>query len=158
MAMESVRQSALSLLTRSGTSETPPVMGALAGAVQSYLDVVERIHAGIPWRAARELIEATGLAQAELARLLGTSASTLRRHLNSDDEMDPVASDRAYRIARIVVLAGELFERDADKIHSWLNRPQPGLGEVRPVDIMDTSEGAEAVEDLLVRILDGGIA
>ena len=37
-------------------------------------------------------------------------------------------------------------------------RGQPGLGEVRPVDIMDTSEGAEAVEDLLVRILHGGIA
>lgn len=39
--------------------------------------------------------------------------------------------------------------------------PRPGpprLGEIRPVDIMDTSEGAEAVEDLLVRILHGGIA
>ena len=133
-------------------------MDALGGAVRTYLDVVERIHAGIPWRAARELIEATGLAQAELARLLGTSASTLRRHLNSDDEMDPVASDRAYRVARVVVLADELFEGDTAKVHSWLNRPQPGLGEVRPVDIMDTSEGAEAVEDLLIRILDGGIA
>jgi putative toxin-antitoxin system antitoxin component (TIGR02293 family) len=133
-------------------------MDAVGGAARNYLDVVERIHEGIPWRAARELIEVTGLAQSELARLLGTSATTLRRHLHNNDEMDRVASDRAYLVARVVVLAEELFDGDTAKVHSWLSRPQTGLGDVRPVDIMDTSEGAEAVEDLLVRILDGGIA
>ena len=71
---------------------------------------------------------------------------------------EAVPSNRAYRIARVITLAEDLFEDDPEKVVSWFYRPQPGLGDVRPVEMMDTPEGGKEVEALLIRIRDGGIS
>lgn len=144
--MESIRESAMELL------------GAGPAQGRTSLAVVERLHQGLRWTRAQQLMELGRFSKKELASLLGESESTLRRRLRSEEDMDLVVSDRAYRVARVLVLARDLFDGDSNKIHSWLHRPQPGLGERRPIDVMDTSEGAQEVERLLIRVLDGGIA
>ena len=44
----------------------------------------------------------------------------------------------------------ELFEK-------WLNRPNPGLGDKAPKDLINTVEGVKIVEDLLINIQYGNL-
>lgn len=70
---------------------------------------------------------------------------------------DLSVSDHTYRLARVITLAKDLFGRDANQVLSWLYSPQPELKGVRPIDKVETPEGAEEVEALLGQIQNGGI-
>jgi putative toxin-antitoxin system antitoxin component (TIGR02293 family) len=81
------------------------------------------------------------------ARLLGVSERTLRRVRAANARLDPVASDRLIRVARISALA----------IH-WLKRRQLVLGRSSPIDLLTTDGGCAEVEKLLLRIEHGVVA
>lgn len=56
--------------------------------------------------------------------------------------------------ARILKLATAVFE-DKQKAISWLSRPQVGLGDKVPLEMIETEDGAREVENLLGRIEHG---
>lgn len=66
------------------------------------------------------------------------------------DKMSPTARVKASR-KTIINLATTVFENRGNAI-SWLSRPQFGLGDRVPIDIIKTPEGYEAVVRLLRRI------
>jgi putative toxin-antitoxin system antitoxin component (TIGR02293 family) len=112
------------------------------------------ILAGVPVRAAESLKESIGVPDSLLAGLLGISEKTLSRARKAGSSLDPVASDRLFRAARIAVLARDVLE-DREAAAGWLKRPQPGLGNRVPLELMTTSAGAEEVQRLLLRIEHG---
>jgi len=69
----------------------------------------------------------------------------------------PHESDRLYRLARIVALAGE-FLGDHERAVRWLKRPNRALGGIAPIAAIDTEPGARQVENILGRIAYGGIS
>ncbi|WP_051341314.1 antitoxin Xre/MbcA/ParS toxin-binding domain-containing protein [Azospirillum halopraeferens] len=71
--------------------------------------------------------------------------------------MTPEPSDRRLRAARIMALAQDTFGA-APKAGAWLHRPTAALGGKRPLDLLDTDEGARDVETRLGRIAHGIIA
>lgn len=89
-----------------------------------------------------------------LAELLGISEKTLLRARAGKVRLDPVTSDRLFRVARIVALAVEVLESDAAALH-WLKRPQIGLGGRVPLALLSTDPGRDQVEKLLLRIEHG---
>lgn len=63
-------------------------------------------------------------------------------------------SDRVMRIARILAEADEVFG-SPEKAGRWLRRETKALGGEKPLDLLDTEEGARRVETLLGRIEHG---
>ena len=65
-------------------------------------------------------------------------------------------SDRLVRVVRVLAAAEETFGSQ-DKASRWLRRPTKVLEGEAPLELLDTTEGAREVEDLLHRI-DHGLA
>jgi putative toxin-antitoxin system antitoxin component (TIGR02293 family) len=53
---------------------------------------------------------------------------------------------------QIIKAATDMFEGDRQKAMSWLSRPKIGLGERIPLDLIEDSDGAEAVLTLIHRL------
>ncbi len=68
--------------------------------------------------------------------------------------LSPAESEKAPRIARIAALAEETFG-DREKAAAWLRRETKPLDGRKPLDLLDTEIGGQAVEDLLHRIAHG---
>ncbi len=66
--------------------------------------------------------------------------------------------DRLYRFAEVYKNAVDLFEGDRQRANTWLLNPVRGLGGQRPVEMIATTAGAEAVLDLIGRLEHGVFA
>jgi putative toxin-antitoxin system antitoxin component (TIGR02293 family) len=109
---------------------------------------------GMPFDSAESLKRWLAVGDEALAELLGVSAKTLSRARASNARLDPVASDRLLRVARIGALAIEVLE-DQDRARGWLKRAQIGLGGQVPLSLLATDLGCAEVERLLLRIEHG---
>jgi putative toxin-antitoxin system antitoxin component (TIGR02293 family) len=112
------------------------------------------IRDGIPVPSAEALKERIRITDAALAELLGISEKTLSRARASKSRLDPVASDRLFRVARIVALAIHVLESEPAALN-WLKRSQIGLGVRIPLTLLATDAGCEQVEKLLLAIEHG---
>ncbi|MBE0497344.1 MAG: DUF2384 domain-containing protein [Campylobacterales bacterium] len=65
--------------------------------------------------------------------------------------MDIKNGDHACHINKIIARAEEVIGSRAGAV-KWLRSKQPALGNRIPLELISTSEGAEAVSDLLGRI------
>jgi len=126
-------------------------VGALPKTAAGWQHLIE---AGIPVTSAEALKRTIDVPDALLAELLGISAKTLSRARAGRARLDPVASDRLFRVARIGALAIEVLEDEARAV-SWLKRPQIGLGGRTPLELLTTDVGRDQVEKLLLRIEHG---
>jgi putative toxin-antitoxin system antitoxin component (TIGR02293 family) len=109
------------------------------------------IREGMPVRSVEALKEGIAVPDGLLAELLGISEKTLSRARAGKGRLDPVVSDRLFRVARIVALAIEVLESETAALH-WLKRPQIGLGGRVPLALLSTDPGRDQVEKLLLRI------
>jgi putative toxin-antitoxin system antitoxin component (TIGR02293 family) len=110
-----------------------------------------RILEGLEFRAVENVKARAALNDAEIARLLGIGAATLRRARASGGALDAATGDRLYRLSKVIAIAEDVLE-GADNAMTWLKRPQPGLGGQVPLDLLVTQAGADEVETLLRRI------
>jgi putative toxin-antitoxin system antitoxin component (TIGR02293 family) len=113
---------------------------------------VESIRQGLSVAAADHLADTLAVPAAEFAHLLGISLRTLMRHRQSGQPLQPVVSDRLYRLARITALATEVFDDDVIVARAWLRRPNRVLAGAIPLELLDTDAGVEQVTQLLNRI------
>lgn len=123
----------------------------LGARPRSTHDWHELIRRGLPVAAMDAFKQQAMLADAELAQLLGVSEKTLSRARIGRAKLDSIASDRLYRVVRLVVLAGEVFESPESALR-WMKRAQVGLGGATPFEMMTTDAGCTEVERLLLRI------
>lgn len=113
--------------------------------------VIER---GIPASSAEALKGTLAVSDRVLAALLGISEKTLSRARTTRTRLDPVSSDRLFRLARIAALAIAVLE-DRGRAFGWLKRPQISLGGKTPLSLLGTDVGRDQVEKLLLRIEHG---
>lgn len=116
--------------------------------------MIETIRKGFDWDMVELFQRTYDLKDAMLAFIIGVSDRTFTRLRKRGEPLDPVASDRFYRMRKVIELASEVFE-DKDRAMQWLRRPQPGLGGMVPLELLDTEPGSHAVERLLTRIEHG---
>ena len=127
--------------------------GLVTGAVAD----ADLIREGFGWALAGQGQASLRVNDLEMASFLGVSSRTLGRLRHSAGLLDKVASDRLYRIMRVVKLAGDVLEDEALALR-WLRRPQIGLGGKVPLSLLDTEPGFEAVETLLQQIEYGAVS
>jgi putative toxin-antitoxin system antitoxin component (TIGR02293 family) len=91
--------------------------------------------------------------EGEILKLMQLSVRTYQRRKKDRKPLDPVESDRLYRLAKIQSKAVEVFQ-DKEVAVDWLKRPNRALGDI-PLQLLDTEAGADMVERVLTRIEHG---
>lgn len=114
----------------------------------SYYQVVRK---GFPVESLVQVAKYYEIPKSQMAILVGTSERTIDRLKKKQEPLNPTASDRLYRFARLAARANEVFE-SAETARKWLKRPNRALEGVAPVDLLDTDAGSQQVDDLLTRI------
>lgn len=127
---------------------------ALGVKPKSVFDWETIIHAGMPVQSVEAFKQHIAVPDGLLAQLLGVSEKTLSRARAANSKLDPVASDRLFRVARVVTLAIEVLESEPAALR-WLKRGQIGLGGRVPLELLATEPGRDQVEKLLLRIEHG---
>src|SRR5712671_2582593 len=113
----------------------------------SQRDLSDAIREGFPPAVVEELMRASGLTLKELADALDLSPRSLQRRRRSG-RLARFESDRLYRLARIVALAHQSLG-NRTSASRWLKRSNRALGNVAPVNAIDTELGARQVENVL---------
>ena len=67
------------------------------------------------------------------------------------EALSPEQSGRVWKFAEVLGLARTIFGSD-DAAEAWLKAPALGLDQRRPIDLLATPVGVQAVEDYLTRI------
>jgi len=116
------------------------------------MDLVRAVRRGFPAQAVQHLLDNGRLTLAELDHVVMPRKTWSNRKRSGT--LTSEQSDRLIRVARVLALAEETFA-DRSKGHDWLRRATTSLGGERPLDLLDTEEGAREVETVLGRIAHG---
>jgi putative toxin-antitoxin system antitoxin component (TIGR02293 family) len=116
------------------------------------LDLWEKtIHKGFSTTSFDRVGKVISVTPHDLASIIVVSTRTVDRWKEQKKRMSPEASDRLFRIARIVAHAESVFGKE-ENAHDWLREPNVALNGKRPLDMLDTDIGASTVDDTLTRI------
>ncbi|MGM0678131.1 MAG: type II RES/Xre toxin-antitoxin system antitoxin [Pseudomonadota bacterium] len=140
---------------------TPEVSGnpadlvarALYGRVKKDYKPVSEIRKGLPVSSVLNLARSLQTTENYLLPIIGISDRTLQRRRKEKKLLDPVESDRLYRLAKVYARAHEVFE-DEEVALDWLKSGNRALGDV-PLMLLDTEAGTDMVERVLTRIEHG---
>jgi putative toxin-antitoxin system antitoxin component (TIGR02293 family) len=140
------------MITAEKTAEIvggPKIFGV---EVRSGFDLARAVRRGLPVGAAQHVLDSGRLTAAEMDKVvLPRRTLANRRKIGA---LTAEQSDRFIRAARLLANAEETFG-SREKAGLWLRRPTKALGGERPLDLLDTEEGAREVEILLGRISHG---
>jgi len=107
---------------------------------------------GLPVVLARDLMDAYDVVEREaLLKAIGVSERTLVRGRDETKLLDTNAADRLIRLASITEQAIDVLGTK-DAAERWLITPAIGLDQRRPIDLLQSSEGADLVRTLLTRM------
>ncbi len=121
----------------------------IGGDLDPGLAAVRLIRRGLPVEAVQFVLDTGRLTLAEIDQVvLPRKTLANRRKLGT---LTPEQSDRLVRVARVLAAAEATFGNQA-KAGMWLRRPTTALAGERPLDLLDTDEGAREVSLLLGRI------
>jgi putative toxin-antitoxin system antitoxin component (TIGR02293 family) len=118
------------------------------------LDVVKLVHNRLPVSVVDRLLD-EGVTRQELE--LVTPARTLAHRRAKAERLTVEESDRAVRLARVVVQAESVFG-DKEKAMTWLRRSLKRFDGRTPLAMLATDTGSRLVEEALVQIDEGFFA
>ena len=124
---------------------------AFAGSSVMAHDVVMK---GVSGRALTRIWESTRgtLPTDAILKAIGVSARTAHRIKTYPDKpLDARTTDGIYRLESVRAMANEVLG-SAEAANEWLNTEAMGLEFRKPIDLVSTSPGAEAVKTLLQRM------
>lgn len=120
--------------------------------VRNAGDLIAAVRAGLPAATVEYVVDAGKMSLSEIDAAI-LPRKTLARRIKAG-MLTADQSDRLIRVAKVIALAEETFG-SPDKAKTWLRRETGPLGGVSPMSLLDTTEGAAQVEQLLHRIAYG---
>ena len=119
----------------------------------SRADVHAGILSGVPYGSIVFLVsQVKGLEEGDVAKVLGISTRTLRRQSETPDKQMPAdLASKAWLFAETLAKATEIFN-GKEAAERWMSKPVMGLDGQRPIDLLQTVQGAELVNDFLTRL------
>jgi len=133
--------------------------GCLRSAVfeGGTMTAIKTSRAGLPASLLVGLARHYHISRHQAYHLVGLKPATGDRKVRDKGRLTPEVSERLTRIAQIEAEAIDVLG-DEPSAHRWLETPNPALGDERPLEIIDTGYGAEAVRRVLGAIRYGGAA
>jgi putative toxin-antitoxin system antitoxin component (TIGR02293 family) len=119
--------------------------------VKNTVDLIEKINAGLPYRAFEKLQSELGVTSKELAKIVQVAPRTLTRRKTAR-RFQPDESDRILRASRVYDRALDLFDGDREEAQTWLTSPRQTFNGGSPLEFAITEVGAREVEDLIGRL------
>jgi putative toxin-antitoxin system antitoxin component (TIGR02293 family) len=123
--------------------------------VSNSIDAHDLIERGIPAASLMVLIDGVqALSRGDaLEKAIGMSIRTFQRRRNdaASSSLSAEQSSRAWRFAEILAQAIEVLG-SKEAAQEWLLSPAIGLDNRRPIDLLTSVAGAEAVGDYLTRM------
>ncbi len=120
-------------------------------------DIVQLVRKGFPASVSDRIKEYFAVTDAEIAKVVGVSKRTILRKRGKKEILSSWESDRYSRLISILSLATEVFQGDRESAIEWMRMPQTGLGEQKPIDLIEIEAGENEVKDLLGRMKYGVI-
>lgn len=144
--------------TGSGTARAFHLLGGrriMKRVVHDQLDAHDMIVEGLPAKSLLHLVDGVRVLSTGdvLNKAIGISIRTLQRRKSDaqDTLLSPEQSSRAWRFAEILAQATDILGSQ-DEAEAWLVEPAIGLNNRRPVDLLASAAGAEAVGTYLMRL------
>ncbi len=128
--------------------------GVLRHRLTGPLDAHEMLLQGLPGEALRCLVgNFVSLRKpASLEKAVGMSLRTFQRRRDAPARpLSQEQSGRTWKLAEILAKATSVLG-SKEEAELWLQRPAMGLDQRRPIDLLATPAGVEAVESFLVRL------
>ena len=122
----------------------------LGRTVTSRLELVPLVREGLPYEALESITKKLDLSVEMATKSLQLPKRTLSRRKKTQ-RLDALQSERVLRLAHVATRATEVLGSEA-RARSWLLTENRALGGDRPLDLLDTDIGTQAVEDVLVRL------
>jgi len=122
----------------------------------SRSDVHSAIVNGVPYGSLVFLVsQVRGLDEGDVVKVLGISTRTLRRQSETPEKQMPAdLASKAWLFAETLAKATEIFG-GKEEAERWMSKPAMGLDGQRPIDLLQTVQGAELVNDFLTRLEHG---
>lgn len=117
---------------------------------ESIHDAIEK---GFDYQDSLKIFSEFDLSSVESANILGISGSTLQRR-SKDGRLRRQESDRLYSFLLTLDSATNVFD-SKPAIERWLKRPARALGNKCPIDMLNTTTGFNAVQNLLGQLEHG---
>ena len=121
--------------------------------LESRSDIHSTILDGVAYGSLNFLLDSVKwLELIDLANVLGRSTRTLRRQSETPDkQMPPDLASKAWMFAETLAKATEVFG-GKEEAERWMSKAAMGLDGRRPIDLLQTVQGAELVNDFLTRL------
>jgi putative toxin-antitoxin system antitoxin component (TIGR02293 family) len=117
--------------------------------IHSDTDLAELVERRLPATAVKALVRG-GLTDAEAWQLI-VPRRTLAHRIARREPLSRDESDKAVRVARVVVQAEQVFD-DPARAWRWMRKPKELFSRRTPLELLATDAGARLVEDLLIQI------
>lgn len=123
--------------------------------VRNVLDAHDVLVKGLPSASLIHLVRSVdflGRGDA-LMKAVGVSVRTLQRR-KAGDTARPLSTEQSSRTWRFAEIFGHAIDvmGSREAAEDWMNRPAIGLENRKPVDLLGTAAGAEAVGEYLTRL------
>lgn len=140
-----------------GTPPAPGVWQRLGLPAGHGPQLIATLRQGLSVTVLDALRDEFQLPQDRMLALVGISPRTLFRRRRTG-RLDPHESDRVIRLVTVLDATESLFEGDRKAARHWLLQPIKGLGDVAPVELLDSEAGAREVLNLIGRLEHGVFA
>lgn len=100
------------------------------------------------------LLERTGIQKGVLASLLGVDPRTIDNYRKNNKRFDVLEGELLLKLGSLFDFGEEVFE-EMSEFMEWLSKNSVGLGNKKPLDLLNTSTGVGLVYDELMRIEHG---
>jgi putative toxin-antitoxin system antitoxin component (TIGR02293 family) len=153
-AKVSKAQAGIAALNR---SDPKMFIDILSGAPLAGIEAVQSIREGYPARILKSASSFFGVPDARIQSIAHVPASTASRLEKNEARIDAAATERVYRMGTVTRMAIDVLEDEGAAIQ-WMRQPNRALGDIAPLELMDTEPGAVAVRQVLNAIATGGVA
>ena len=124
------------------------------------LDTVELLklsRKGIPIGLFEEIVRSSAYTIKEWSRFLHLTERTIQRYKKEKRTFEPLQSERIIEISKLQLKGIEIFGSRVN-FEEWMNSKIIALGNIRPMELLDSSFGIDMLMDELGRIEHGILA
>ena len=123
--------------------------------IETALEAHDLIVKGLPLAALLHLVNEVPMLSSgdTLEKAIGISPRTLQHHKKKDISK-PLSVEQSNRIWRFAKILGRAIDvlGSKEEAEMWMNQPAFGLENRKPIDLLASAPGAEAVQDYLTRV------
>jgi len=133
-----------------------PLLATYGQSIDNPMITVMMANKGIPSSTFDDVSLLFGRKE-RLAELLNVSVKTMQRYQKENRKLNPLNSEMVLKFIALFKQGLMVFGLKKAFLN-WLGKPAIGLGNMRPFDLLKTSNGIDLVKDELIRIEYGDLA